>query len=53
MGLLREQASKYDRQLVGGNWKFYKNQTARWNRRQAKRLLDDAPKKNRYKGWAA
>jgi hypothetical protein len=32
--------------------KWLKRQLARWNRRQGKKNPEEAPKKNRYKGWS-
>lgn len=31
--------------------RILKRQLARWNRRQGNKYLEDAPKKNRYRGW--
>lgn len=42
-----------DRRLVRSPWKWIKRQYARWRRRQERRLLDDADKRNRYRGYVA
>lgn len=39
--------------MSGGRWKKEaKRQMTRWERRQGKKLLDDAPSKHRYVGWS-
>jgi hypothetical protein len=43
-----------DRRLINADWRAIKRNTARWRRRQAKRLLDDAPTKRAcYIGYVA
>ena len=51
MGLCREQFSKDTWPVPRKARKWLKKQLARWNRRVAKRNPEDAPKKNRYRGW--
>ncbi len=42
-----------DRRIINAAWHWVKKQTARLRRREARRLLDDAPKKNVYRGYVA
>ena len=39
--------------VVTANWRSIKRQTARWRRRDARRLQEDATPWNRYHGWVA
>lgn len=41
------------RRYINGPWRWWKRRTSRLRRRLGKRLLDKAPRKDRYSEWVA
>jgi hypothetical protein len=53
MGLHAEQTGNEKQPVAKDVKRFAKRQLAKKQRRQAKRNSEDAPRKNRYDGWAS